>query len=124
MECNFCKNVLKTENSLKYHLKNNKKCLEIQNQTIGVVNSALTVCEHCNKSFSATNINYHISNCKVKKKKEHEKLKTDIITLKNQNNILKTSGQIENSVIKDTTFILINKYFPPLFLKTFCSCSN
>jgi hypothetical protein len=106
MECNFCKNVLKTISSLNYHLKNNKKCLEIQKQTIGIVNSALSVCEHCNNSFSVANINSHISNCKVKKKKDHEKLKTDIITLKNQNNILKTSGQIENSVIKDTTFIL------------------
>jgi hypothetical protein len=75
MECNFCKSILKTVSSLNYHIKNNKKCLEIQSQTIGQVNSALVVCEYCNNSFS--NIKKHLNICKEKKKELTEKLNND-----------------------------------------------
>ena len=66
MECNFCKSILKSVSSLNYHIKNNKKCLEIQSKTIGNINSALIECEYCGKTFA--NIKKHINICKEKKK--------------------------------------------------------
>ena len=51
MDCEFCKSILKTKNSLTYHIKNNKKCLEIQLNTVSKVDSALILCDFCKKIF-------------------------------------------------------------------------
>lgn len=87
MECNFCKSILKTNSSLNYHMKNNKKCLEIQSKTSDDINSALVECEYCNKIF--TNIKKHLNVCKERKKESIEQIKNDYIVLNNQYNILK-----------------------------------
>jgi hypothetical protein len=85
MECEFCKNILKTKNSLSYHIKNNKKCLEIQINLMKKVDSSLILCEFCSKSFSVTNINKHILNCKIKKKNEDVLIRNSLEKLKNIN---------------------------------------
>lgn len=66
MECKFCKSILTNISSLNYHMKNNKKCLDIQSKTVGEVNSSLVKCEYCNKTF--TNIKKHLIICKEKSK--------------------------------------------------------
>ena len=80
MECTFCKSILQTTSSLNYHMKNNKKCLEIQVETVGTANSNLVECEYCNKNF--TYIKKHLNICKEKKKENNEKIKNDHEQLK------------------------------------------
>ena len=98
MECEFCKNILKTISSLNYHIKNNKKCLEIQSKIMINIESALTICEFCEKSFSTTNISKHIINCKIKKKFDIDRV---------QNELQKT--QDKNKEIEEQNNELINE---------------
>ena len=84
MECKFCKSTLKTVSSLNYHLKNNKKCLEIQEKVTGEVNSALVKCEFCDKNYSMSNIGNHVKNCKTKKVDVYEKLQNDYNNLQTE----------------------------------------
>jgi len=77
MDCKFCKSILNSVSSLNYHIKNNKKCLEIQSKTIGSVNSALVKCEYCNRTFA--NIKKHIDICKEKKKENKKEDKNIIV---------------------------------------------
>ena len=67
MECQYCKNILKSKANLIYHIKTNKKCLEIQrkNDDLNVI-SMLLECEYCKKSFSHSNLTKHIVTCKIK----------------------------------------------------------
>ena len=83
MECQFCKSILKTLSSLNYHMKNNKKCLEIQYETVDNVKSDLIICEYCNKSFS--NIKKHSNICKEKKKEIKEKFELEFENFKIEN---------------------------------------
>jgi len=112
MECEFCKSILKTVSSLNYHIKNNKKCLEIQSKTIDNVKSDLIECEFCNKTFA--NIKKHLNICKEKKKEtnennkkliiEYEKkiqeLKDYIIKLETENNIYKKDHETISDIAK------------------------
>ena len=70
IECNFCKSILKTNSSLNYHMKNNKKCLEIQkekNPNMEKIIKKDFKCEYCNKLFSSkNNLILHINTCKSK----------------------------------------------------------
>ena len=75
MECNFCKSELKSVSSLNYHKKNNKKCLEIQNNIFETSDSSLVLCKFCEKHFC--NINRHYLTCKTKTNKDFEILKLD-----------------------------------------------
>ena len=85
MNCEFCKNKLKTTSSLNYHKKNNKNCLSIQSQiNAGKLESALVSCSHCSKIFSISNINKHSSTCK-KKKNTIESFQSKINKLKEMN---------------------------------------
>ena len=84
-ECEFCKNILKSKNSLNYHVKNNKKCLEIQTKLVGnIVDSALTSCDFCKKNFSVTNIGKHVLTCKIKKKMENDNIMYEYEKLQNK----------------------------------------
>ena len=93
MECQFCKNILKTISSLNYHIKNNKKCLEIQSKNKLDINSSLIVCKYCEKKFSLTNINKHIISCKIKKKIENEKIIDNYINIQNKNKEIEKYNQ-------------------------------
>ena len=73
MNCEYCKNSLKTLSSLNYHKKNNKQCLLLQKKLEVKIESALILCEFCSKNFSTSNINIHVKNCK-KRKENNEKL--------------------------------------------------
>ena len=132
MECEFCKSKLKTVSSLNYHKKNNKKCLEIQNQILEEVDSALVKCEYCNKNFSSSKKNRHLEICKEKQKKtidENKRLKIEnqelkdyiiklelkeyIIKLETENNIYKKDRETINDIAKqpktnNTTNTIIN----------------
>ena len=123
MECEFCKSKLKTVSSLNYHKKNNKKCLEIQNQILEEVDSALVKCEYCNKNFSSSKKNRHLEICKERQKKnidEIKRLKTEIqelkeyiIKLETENNIYKKDRETINDIAKqpktnNTTNNIIN----------------
>jgi len=99
MECNFCKSILKTTSSLNYHVKNNKKCLDIQLKTVGEVNSNLVNCEYCNKSF--TNIKKHLNICKEKNKVSIEKNKDDYEKLLNEKEQIITKYKKENQELKE-----------------------
>ncbi len=99
MECNFCKSILKTTSSLNYHVKNNKKCLDIQLKTVGEVNSNLVDCEYCNKSF--TNIKKHLNICKEKNKVSIEKNKDDYEKLLNEKEQIIIKYKKENQELKE-----------------------
>ena len=98
MECNFCKSILKTVSSLNYHIKNNKKCLEIQSQTIGQVNSSLVVCEYCNNDFNILQKEY--DNLKLDYENKIQELKEYIIKLETENNIYKKDHETINDIAK------------------------
>ena len=114
MECNFCKSILNSVSSLNYHIKNNKKCLEIQSKTIGNINSALIECEYCSKKFA--NIKKHLSICKEKKKdneklileyeKKIQELKEYIIKLETENNIYKKDHETISDIAKQPKIYL------------------
>ncbi len=112
LECEFCKSKLKSKNSLNSHIKNNKKCLEIQSSLVGnIVDSALISCDFCKKSFSVTNIGKHILTCKIKKKTEsnnilfeYEKLQNKITKLEECNKKLQDyiiKLETENNIYKN-----------------------
>jgi len=92
MECNFCKNKLKSIASLNNHKKNNKKCLEIQKKTTNSIDSSLVLCVFCEKSF--TKINTHYPVCKIKKNKDFEKLRSNFEKLQSDNEKLKTDFNV------------------------------
>lgn len=108
MECDFCKNILSSKSSLNYHKKNNKKCLEMQNKNKLDINSCLKVCEYCNKSFSISNINTHITNCKIKKKSDYEKLNNEYEKLKNEyeHKIQELKNEYENKIQELKDYII------------------
>lgn len=83
-KCDFCNAYLNSVSSLNYHKKNNKKCLEIQTQTLGSTDSALVNCEFCGKSFASSKRSRHLEICKEKEKQENERLKNEIEELKNK----------------------------------------
>jgi hypothetical protein len=107
--CEFCNNSLHTANSLEYHKKNNKKCLQIQNN--GEI-SGLLSCEYCSKQFSKGNLKAHLNTCKEKKKSEYdnlmslfEKNQNEVILLKQQIEFQKKEAEIEiNSLKKEIEF--------------------
>ena len=88
MECEFCKNILKTLSSLNYHKQNNKNCLSIQSSKNYGVKSSLISCKFCEKKFSTSNINKHISICKKKKNNLEEQTDDENNKMK-ENNIYK-----------------------------------
>ena len=110
MECEFCKSKLKTVSSLNYHKKNNKKCLELQNQVLEEVDSALVNCEYCNKSFSSSKRIRHLEICKQKQKREleeikrlqieNQELKEYIIKLEAENNIYRKDHETISDIAK------------------------
>ena len=93
-KCDFCKNILKSKNSLNYHVKNNKKCLEIQSTLTDNVESSLTSCDFCKKSVSVTNIGKHVLICKIKKKIEEDNIRYEYKKL--QNKIIKLEEYNKN----------------------------
>lgn len=107
MECEFCKSILKTKSSLNYHIKNNKKCLEIQSKIMLNIDSGLIECEFCNKSFSATNINKHTINCKIKKKIDIDKHLIEFEILQNKNKEIEELNK--KLIIKNETLIAVNE---------------
>ena len=78
MECEFCNGKLKNLNSLNYHKKNNKKCLEIQNQISDNVECSLIICKFCENSFARSKMNNHLNICKKKHSSEKNVLNEEI----------------------------------------------
>jgi hypothetical protein len=64
--CNICKNVLKNKTTLDYHLKNNKKCLLLQNKNI-----ELYRCEFYGNELSLYNFRKHMKVCKSKRESDY-----------------------------------------------------
>ena len=88
MECQFCKSILKTVSSLNFHIKNNKKCLEIQASQSSDIVSQLATCSDCGNIYSSTGIVRHLKICKVKRQivveqtvLDNEQLTTSVETL-------------------------------------------
>ena len=69
-KCEFCKKDFSTSGNLNYHIKNNKKCLEIQKNQIQNDTNMLVSCEFCEKFFSNKTLKIHLQRCKIKKEKE------------------------------------------------------
>lgn len=65
MECQYCKKVLTTKNSLSLHQKRAKYCLKIQEQKNNNIHSDLIECEFCKKQQSKHNFDRHKSTCKM-----------------------------------------------------------
>lgn len=78
MNCEYCKNSLRTLSSLNYHKKNNKKCLLLQSNLKVEVESSLILCTFCSNNFSISNINNHMKICKKKKENMEKKLESCI----------------------------------------------
>jgi hypothetical protein len=70
--CQYCNSTLSTKSNLKFHQKNNKKCLEIQKSKSIYINSDLKECEFCNKKFNTNAIKRHLIVCELKKNKDYE----------------------------------------------------
>jgi hypothetical protein len=86
MECEFCKKILSTQSSLKYHQKTAKFCLKIQGKD---EENHCFKCRVCNKSFSRNNdYNRHV--------RLHEKE----IELSETNEELKTENEDDKQIIK------------------------
>ena len=66
MECKFCKTQLSTVGNLNYHIKNNKKCLDIQKKQNQTDNNMLVSCDFCKKQFSNKSLKTHLQCCKNK----------------------------------------------------------
>jgi hypothetical protein len=96
MECKFCNNNFSTISNLNYHIKNNKKCLEIQQ----IQNDDMSSCEFCKKNFSNKALKVHLRTCKIKKEKEID----DII--KEKDNLLKEKDDIIEIIIKEKDDII------------------
>ncbi len=76
MECEFCKHIFTSKSILNMHKKTAKYCIILQNK-----NTALFICEFCNKEFAQNkNLDYHLNICK--KHKEH---KENLHNIKNNN---------------------------------------
>ena len=110
MECNFCKNKLKSVSSLNFHKKKNKKCLEIQKSISNDIKSSLVTCSFCNKQFA--NINRHIEVCKTKKNNDNDNKDLVIESLQTDNNKLQTDNnklQSDNNKLVSDVEKLISK---------------
>jgi hypothetical protein len=79
VKCEFCNKEFSNISNLKYHQKNAKFCLELQNQK-----QTNHKCEHCNKEFSSDKyLKQHASHCKVfKDKQELIKVKAELNEIK------------------------------------------
>jgi hypothetical protein len=96
MQCEYCKKVLKTQSSLKFHQKTAKYCLDKQN----IVPQQEHQCSCCGTIFTLkSSLNSHLTICKVKKdleasiikeesiKAEYEKQKTLELSLLREENL-------------------------------------
>jgi len=118
-DCEFCQKTYQTISSLNHHKKTSKKCLKLQEEQTGKVDTKKIICIHCNKDFFAKyNFEEHIKQCKLKKElynkdlieelnKLHDELKLqeekykkiitiykdEIKSLKDENKILKVQLQ-------------------------------
>ena len=96
MQCEYCKKVLKTQSSLKFHQKTAKYCLDKQN----ILPQQEHLCSCCGNIFTLkSSLNSHLTICKVKKdleasiireesiKVEYEKQKTLELSLLREENL-------------------------------------
>ena len=79
VKCEFCNKEFSNISNLKYHQKNAKFCLELQNQKQNNYK-----CEYCNKEFASEKcLKQHIYHCKVfKDKQELIKVKAELNEIK------------------------------------------
>jgi hypothetical protein len=90
IKCEFCNKEFATIYNLKYHQKNTKSCLKLQNQ-----NNASYKCDKCNKQFASDKyLKQHLSHCKVIKDKN------EIINLRTELNELKIKYQLKEQEFK------------------------
>jgi hypothetical protein len=67
MECEFCKKNFSSKSNLRYHIKTNKKCQEIQlQQNKDNIVSECINCGFCDKNFTKQTIKIHHKTCKKK----------------------------------------------------------
>jgi hypothetical protein len=98
MECEFCKKNFSSKSNLRYHIKTNKKCQEIQLQQNkdNIVFECIN-CEFCDKNFTKQTIKIHHKTCKKKLDIEMKNLisdkDTEIKKLKKDNKNIKTEKE-------------------------------
>jgi hypothetical protein len=94
MECEFCKKKFSSKSNLRYHIKTNKKCQEIQlQQNKDNIVFENVNCEFCDKNFTKQTIKIHHKTCKKKIDIELKNLisdkDTEIKNLKKENKKIK-----------------------------------
>jgi hypothetical protein len=109
MECEFCKKNFSSTSNLRYHIKTNKKCQEIQLQQNkdNIVFECIN-CEFCDKNFTKQTIKIHYKTCKKKIDIELKKLlsdkDTEIKNLKKDNkkikNLLSENKKLQMRIIE------------------------
>lgn len=108
MECEFCKKVLSSKTALKYHQKNTKKCLKLQNKEIDEY-----ICIFCRKCF--TNkicLTRHLDICEIKQEKDIQKITEDLQKLVIENTELKAQNEqlkLQTKEIEDLRYELEDK---------------
>jgi len=97
IECCFCKNVFNSSNVLKRHQNTAQYCKKIQGK--GIVNDNKKYsCKYCFKEYTQnSDLNRHITNCKVKNNQENEETKN--ILINDRNKIIEE----KNKTIQDIT---------------------
>ena len=84
-DCEFCKKTYQTISSLNHHKKTSKKCLKLQEEQTGKVDTKKFICVHCNKDFFAKyNFEEHIKQCKLKKELYNKDLIEELHKLHNE----------------------------------------
>jgi hypothetical protein len=90
IKCEFCSNIFSSNSNLKYHQKNAKFCLELQNQK-----QSNYKCDYCSKKFSSDKyLKQHLTYCKSMKDKQ------ELIQIKAELNELKIKFQLKEQEYK------------------------
>jgi hypothetical protein len=76
MQCEYCNKVYNRESNLKYHQKNDKTCLQLQEKPI-----PKHTCMYCEKEYTAKTLQRHMIKCNSK---NEYYLKQEILNLANQ----------------------------------------
>ena len=115
MNCEYCKNEFKTTSSLNNHKNKSKYCLIIQGK-IEPKDKILSTkqekieefkCEYCNKILSSKQyLERHMTNCKLKKKRENQNITSKI-------NVLEIELNEKNKIIENLELQLKTNHIVP-----------
>jgi chromosome segregation ATPase len=120
--CNFCKKEYSSKGILETHQKTAKFCLRLHSD-LNIINNNFN-CEFCTCNFSRKDhLERHYENCKIrlKKIKEENEQKKDLIILKLNEEINKYNDEVNNYkaelIIKDKQLKEVNNYKAELINK-------